>query len=226
MLRNKVSLEGDGGQFDERDTLVVRIKRWSRQHALLLGPTIEELKEDNKFADVLWPEIGDIEAESVEDILLPMPSSYAVNVRTHQMFKTFIVAECNLLEGRANDLLRELRTKLTCQALIKKDGRENFGQIAKTRNTLILERTKESIRSLKNDYNAIFETMSTLNASLNKGKYYFIEDSDIIPFNLYNLKLNQKKEGIPWIWKSSIEILHTDKQIDTWNLESMSSLFV
>ena len=91
MLSNKVSLEGDGGQFDEQDTLVVQIKRWSRQHALLLGPTVVEMKEENKFADVFWPEIGDIEAESVEDILLPMPSSYAIDVQTHRIFVEVVV---------------------------------------------------------------------------------------------------------------------------------------
>ena len=56
MLSNKVSLEGDGGQFDEQDTLVVQIKRWSREHALLLGPTVVEMKEENKFADVFCVE--------------------------------------------------------------------------------------------------------------------------------------------------------------------------
>ena len=95
------------------------------------------------------------------------------------------------------------------------------GQIAKTRNMKIVEQTKSNINYLQNEYNAVFETLQTISPDLDRSKYQRLDDEHLIPFNLHHLKLNTKTQRISWVWKSSLEILHTDKQIESWNAESM-----
>lgn len=165
-------------------------------------------------------EFTDIEVGSLDDIVLPMPSAYPNEVQEHSLFKTFIAAERNIWEGKANDVLWQLRTKLTCRSYMNKQKKNFVGQKDGTRNKKVIERSDMTIKALQNEYNAIFETMCTLDPNLDQNKYKRVEDLDIVPFNLYDLKLNQKKTRIPWIWQSYQEILHTDKQIESWSQES------
>ena len=128
------------GSEDEA-TLLVQIKQWAGQHAIILGPVIEELKEDPILADIIWPEsqFSDLETGSFDSITLPMPSAYPTEIHRHALFRNFIVAERNLWEGRANDLLWQLRSKLTCQSHINKQKRNFVGQVANTRNQQIAD---------------------------------------------------------------------------------------
>ena len=215
------------GSEDEA-TLLVRIKRWTGQHVIILGPVIEELKEDPVLADIIWPDsqFSDLDIGSFDSITLPMPSAYPTEIQRHALFRSFVAAERNLWEGKANDLLRQLRTKLTCQSHINKQKRNFVGQVANTRNQQIADRAEKSVKALQNSYDAIFETMQILDPNLDCNKYRKIEDLDIIPSNLYHLKLNEKDRRIPWIWRSYQDILHTDKQIETWSEESKHFLLL
>ena len=69
---------------------------------------------------------------TVDDFKLPLPSTYPPEVWKHALFKALVKAECTLREAQANDVLKQLRTKLTCQSLFKIDmshhsGQENLG---------------------------------------------------------------------------------------------------
>ena len=82
------------------------------------------------------------------------------------------------------------------------------------------------MKALQNSYNEIFKTIQILDPNMDSNKYRKIEDLDITPFNLYHLKLNEKDRRIPWIWRSYQDILHTDKQIESWSKESEHLLIV
>lgn len=224
--RALISQQNDNEESEERATLVVRIKRWIEQHATLIGPIIEQMKEDATLDEALWPDAIDIEMSSVEDVVLPMPSAYRRIIRKHALFSTLVAAECTLREAQANDILKHLRTKLTCQSLLKIETKKSVGQPAKTRDSQILDRSKMAIKALQNDFNAIFKTLCALDSNYKKGRYQKIEDRDVKPFNLYHLKLKEKKKRLPWIWRSSLEILHSNTQIDKWNEESKSVLIL
>ena len=211
---------GSNEESKERATLVVQMKRWRDQHMMLVGPIIEQMKEDESFDDEIFPEVYDVEMCTIEEVELPMPSAYPPNVRKHPLFNELVVAESALREAQANVILKHLRTKLTCQSLFKIEMSQHTGQEAKTRDSKILERTNKAIKVLQNEFNAIFNVLCTVDSSLYKGKYELIEDKDIIPFNLYHLKLHESKKRLPWIWRSSLEILHSDKDIKNWNQES------
>ena len=174
------------GSEDEA-TLLIQIKWWAGQHAIILGPIIEEMKEDPDFTGINWPNLqfSDLNIGSLESIILPMPSAYPREIYQHALFKNFIVADQNLWEGKANDLLWQLRTKLICQSHINKQKRNFVGQVANTRNQQIAERAEKNVKTLQNSYNAIFNMMGTLDPNLNNNKYRMISNLDIIPFNLY-----------------------------------------
>ena len=178
---------------------------------------------DDTLKEVSWPHIDilDIDTNNVDNITIPMPSAYPPEVQQHLLFKSFVIAEGKILEGKANNILQQLWTKLTCQALLNIETKGSTGRIAKTRNMKILEQTKSNISNLQNDYNAVFETLQTITPDLDRSKYQRLNDVHLIPFNLHHLKLNTKTQRIPWIWKSSLEIFHTDKQIENWNVESL-----
>ena len=107
--RTLASLEEDSVS-EEQATLVVRIKQWLNHHTILLGPVIEVLKEDDGLKEVSWPHIDilDIDTNNLDDITIPMPSAYPLEVQQHSLFKSFVIAEGKILEGKSNNILRQL----------------------------------------------------------------------------------------------------------------------
>ena len=110
VYRRILALLEEDSVSEEQATLVVWIKRWFNHHTILLGPVIEVLKEDDALKEISWPHIDilDIDTDNLDDITIPMPSAYPPEVQQHSLFKSFVIAEGKILEGKANNILQQL----------------------------------------------------------------------------------------------------------------------
>lgn len=99
--------------YQKRESLDAELDQWMVHHTTIMGQAMAQLKI--ALPNASWPErTGRAEAD-----VLPIPSNLP-SIREHKIFEPFTHTELKLRQGMANDLLKELRSRLQLLSILWK----------------------------------------------------------------------------------------------------------
>lgn len=183
---------------DSRFQLRQQIEDWFAWHNELVGSIRESLGAI--FPAPAWPAR---EPCLPELEILHVPSSYPPAMLEHRTFKRLRDAELDLRRAQANDILKDLRTKLGVQSYIWKETRHDVGQIGRTRSTAAIERARKNVASLQQQYTQVLAKLRALGEPLDSHNYRDLPISECVPLQVWHTKEKpgQKKIRLSWIWR-------------------------